>query len=251
MKKFGLVLCASFFAAVLLISGVLAAEPSVFVDTLEDNYPLVYDKSEWLRYEKNGDTGKTLYEKLSETGDFTTAEYVTYRMDESVTGFAVDCMHVNGLGDATTDISVFVSKDNADWVEVKTSVSPQTYDEELYVNEDMAYWRLSTVTNAEPIESGYTYIKVQINPFSVQGSVVWNTVMDTITIEYGDPAPEPSQAPAEETQPPEPSQAPAENEAPTEPAEKTTGFPVVVVGVVAAAAAVGVGAVLLSRKKKG
>lgn len=253
MKKSGFVMCI-FILAALLIPGAQAAEPSVFVDTLEDDYPLVYDKSEWMRYEKNADTGSTFYEKLSETGDFTTAEYVTYRMEESVIGFAVDCMHVNGLGDAKTDVSVFVSRDNVDWAEVKTSVSPQTYDEELYVNEDMAYWRLSTVTNAGPIEPGYTYLKVQINPFSVKGSVVWNTVLDTITIEYGEIPPEPVQEePAEEVRTPEPAQEPAENKDAADPAEELPdkGFPAVAVGVAAVAAAAGGGAVFLAMRKKG
>lgn len=255
MKKIGSVLCIPLLAALLLL-GVRAAEPSVFVDTLEDNYPLVYDKSEWMRYEKNADTGKTLYEKLSETGDYTTAEYVTYLMDDSVIGFSVDCMHVNGLGDGRSDISVFVSKDNVEWVEVKTEVSAQTYDEDLYVNEDMAYWRLSTVSNAGPIEPGYPYLKVQINPFTVKDSVVWNTVLDTVTIEYGEapaepseePSQEPSQEPAESAQPPEPSQEPTEDNGGEE--TKARGIPSGAIAFIAAVV-VGGGAVILSKRKKG
>ena len=94
-------------------------------------------------------------------------------------------MHCSVLGDVNTDISVFVSKDNAEWVEVETAATEQTFDDDIYISQDTAYWFLSTVYNVEPIEPGYTYIKIQINPFTVQGSVPWNTVMDTVRIEYG------------------------------------------------------------------
>ena len=188
MKKMLSMLC-------LLLAIVLAAMPlyaaainegnKLFVDPLEDEFPLAYDKSDMLRYELNPDTGNTLYVKVDENRSPSTTEYIVYKMEDSIVNVEIDCMHCAGLGDGNTDISVFVSKDNVEWVEVETVATEQTFDDEIYISQDTAYWFLSTVYNVEPIEPGYTYIKIQINPFTVQGSVPWNTVMDTIRIEYG------------------------------------------------------------------
>ena len=196
----------SLFCLLLVI--VLAATPlrvsainegnKQFVDPIEDGSTLYFEKSDLLSYELNIDTGNTLYVKVDENRSPSTTEYIVYKLDDSIVNIEIDCMHCAGLGDGNTDISVFVSKDNADWVEVETVATPQTFDDDIYLDQDHAYWFLSTVYNAEPIEPGYTYIKIQINPFTVQGSVPWNTVMDTIRIEYG---PNTGEASAPETDP--------------------------------------------------
>ena len=189
----------------------------LFVDPIEDNSTLYYEKSDLLRYELNIDTGNTLYVKVDENRSPSTTEYIVYKMKDSIVNVEIDCMHCAGLGDGNTDISVFVSKDNVEWVEVETAATEQTFDDEIYISQDTAYWFLSTVYNVEPIEPGYTYIKIQINPFTVKGSVPWNTVMDTIRIEYGPnsgtnpPATEP---PATE---PKPTNPPATEPKPTNP----------------------------------
>ena len=69
MKKMMSMLC-------LLLVIVLAAMPlyasainegnKLFVDPLEDEFPLAYEKSDLLRYELNIDTGNTLYVKVDE-----------------------------------------------------------------------------------------------------------------------------------------------------------------------------------------
>ena len=156
-----------------------------FVDPIEDESTLYFEKSDLLRYELNIDTGNTLYVKVDENRSPSTTEYIVYKLEDSIVNIEIDCMHCAGLGDGNTDISVFVSKDNAEWVEVETAATEQTFDDDIYISQDTAYWFLSTVYNVEPIEPGYTYIKIQINPFTVQGSVPWNTVMDTVRIEYG------------------------------------------------------------------
>ena len=188
MKKMMSMLC-------LLLVMVLAAMPlntsaindgnKLFLDPIEDNSTLYYEKSDMLRYELNIDVGNTLYVKADDDRRPSTTEYIVYKMPDSIVNVQIDCMHAAGLGDGNTDISVFVSKDNTEWVEVETAATEQTFDDEIYVSQDTAYWFLSTVYNVEPIEPGYTYVKIQINPFTVQGSVPWNTVMDTIRIEYG------------------------------------------------------------------
>ena len=163
LKLLTLAICIiSVFAVPCLIAN---AETGEFTDTLEDNYPLCYEKSDKMRYEKNKDTGETFYEKYSENGDVGGTEYVVYKMDDDIISFKIDCMHVNGLGDADTDISVFVSENNRDWQPVKIKTTPQTFDEELYINEEMAYWMMSTVTNRDKIEPGFKFIKIQIKMF--------------------------------------------------------------------------------------
>lgn len=177
-------------ATLLLLSAALllfpaAAESKTFVDTLEDNYPLVYEKSDKMRFELNKDLDKTLYEKWVETGASpSTEEYVIYKLDGDITGFAIDCLHVNGLGDASTDIGVALSKDGKSWTPAKVKVSDQTFDDEIYINEETAYWMMSTVSNDGTCPAGNTYIKVTILPFTKKDSVPWNTVLDTISVTY-------------------------------------------------------------------
>ena len=238
MKKMMSILC-------MLLVIVLVAMPlctsavnegnKLFVDPIEDNSTLYYEKSDMLRYELNIDTGNTLYVKVDEDRSPSTTEYIVYKMKDSIVNVEIDCMHCAGLGDGNTDISVFVSKDNVEWVEVETAATEQTFDDDIYISQDTAYWFLSTVYNVEPIEPGYTFIKIQINPFTVKGSVPWNTVMDTIRIEYGpnsgnpdvgptEPPTQPTEPPTQPTEPPtQPTEPPTEpTEPPTEPTEPPT-----------------------------
>jgi hypothetical protein len=188
MKKMMSMLC-------LLLALVLVAMPlhasaindgnKLFLDPIEDGTDRYFERSDLLCYELNIDTGNTLYVKVDEDRSPSTTEYIVYKLDDSIVNVEIDCMHCAGLGNGNTDISVFVSKDNVEWVEVETAATEQTFDDEIYISQDTAYWFLSTVYNVEPIEPGYTYIKIQINPFTVKGSVPWNTVIDTIRIEYG------------------------------------------------------------------
>ena len=262
MKKMMMMLC-------LLLVIVLAAAPlhasaindgnRLFLDPIEDESSRYFEKSDLLRYELNIDTGNTLYVKVDDNRSPSTTEYIVYKLDDSIVNIEIDCMHCAGLGDGNTDISVFVSKDNAEWVEVETAATPQTFDDDIYLNQDTAYWFLSTVYNVEPIEPGYTYIKIQINPFTVQGSVPWNTVMDTIRIEYG---PNTGEASAPETDPDapvvtmpaetEPTQAPTQ--APTQPQSgnndaDATVDPMLWIGIGAGLVIV-VAVVLVLKKKK-
>ena len=46
-----------------------SAAEATFVDTLEDNYPLVYEISEWMRYQKNTDLGLNTYLKCKPEGE--------------------------------------------------------------------------------------------------------------------------------------------------------------------------------------
>ena len=231
-----------------------------FVDPIEDGSTRYFEKSDLLSYELNIDTGNTLYVKVDENRSPSTTEYIVYKLDDSIVNIEIDCMHCAGLGDGNTDISVFVSKDNAEWVKVETVATPQTFDDDIYLDQDHAYWFLSTVYNVEPIEPGYTYVKIQINAFDVKGSVPWNTVMDTIRIEYG---PNTGVASAPEVDPSapvviitEPATKPTEapTQAPTQPPVQTTGEDtpntMVWVGVAAAVVvAAGAGVVILKKKK--
>ena len=263
MKKMMSILC-------MLLVIVLVAMPlctsavnegnKLFVDPIEDNSTLYYEKSDLLRYELNIDTGNTLYVKVDENRSPKTTEYIVYKMEDSIVNIEIDCMHCAGLGDGNTDISVFVSKDNVEWVEVETAATEQTFDDDIYISQDTAYWFLSTVYNVEPIEPGYTYIKIQINPFTVQGSVPWNTVMDTIRIEYGpntgeastpdvDPDAPVVTLPAE-TQPTQaPTQAPTQSQTGSNDADAAPDF-LLWVGIGAGVVIVAAVVILVVKKKK-
>ena len=267
MKKMMSMLC-------LLLVIVLAAMPlyalavnegnKLFVDPIEADSTRYYEISDSLAYELNIDTGNTLYVKVDENRSPNTVEYIVYKMDDSIVNVEIDCMHCAGLGDGNTDISVFVSEDGAEWVAVETAATAQTFDDDIYISQDTAYWFLSTVYNVEPIEPGYTFIKIQINAFTVQGSVPWNTVMDTIRIEYGpntgsasapeaDPdapvvtmptEPQPTEPQPTETQP---TQAPTQST--TDPATSSSVSVLgIAIGAVVVIAAVAV--VLVIKKKK-
>ena len=233
MKKLISILCVLMvvaLAAMPLCASAIYEGNKLFVDPIEDNSTLYYEKSDLLRYELNIDTGNTLYVKVDENRSPSTTEYIVYKMKDSIVNVEIDCMHCAGLGDGNTDISVFVSKDNVEWVEVETAATEQTFDDDIYISQDTAYWFLSTVYNVEPIEPGYTYIKIQINPFTVKGSVPWNTVMDTIRIEYGPnsgsntPTVDPTEPPTQPTEPPtQPTEPPTQpTEPPTQPTEPPT-----------------------------
>ena len=231
MKKMMLALCLLLvitLAVTPLFTSAVNEGNKLFVDPIEDNSTLYYEKSDLLRYELNIDTGNTLYVKVDENRSPSTTEYIVYKMKDSVVNVEIDCMHCAGLGNGNTDISVFVSKDAVEWVEVETAATEQTFDDDIYISQDTAYWFLSTVYNVEPIEQGYTFIKIQINPFTVKGSVPWNTVIDTIRIEYGpnsgatdvDPT-EPTTQPTDPTtQPTEPTTQPTDPT--TQPTDPTT-----------------------------
>ena len=263
MKKMMSILCALLvimLAALPLCASAINDGNRLFLDPIEPESTLYYEISANLAYELNIDTGNTLYVKVDEGRSPSTVEYIVYQMPDSIVNVEIDCMHCAGLGDGNTDISVFVSKDAAEWVEVETAATPQTFDDDIYISQDTAYWFLSTVYNVEPIEQGYTFIKIQINAFTVQGSVPWNTVMDTIRIEYG---PNTGVASAPEVDPSapvviitEPATKPTEapTQAPTQPPVQTTGEDtpntMVWVGVAAAVVvAAGAGVVILKKKK--
>ena len=126
MKKVLSMLC-------LLLVIVLAAMPQntaaindgnkLFLDPIEDGTDRYFEKSDLLRYELNIDTGNTLYVKVDDNRNPKTTEYIVYKMTDSIVNVEIDCMHCAGLGDGNTDISVFVSKDNVEWVEVETAAS--------------------------------------------------------------------------------------------------------------------------------
>ena len=173
-----------------------SAAEATFVDTLEDNYPLVYEISEWMRYQKNIELGVNTYLKCKPEGpgyeEYEThpekaplrEEYVVYKMDGDITGYTIDCIHANGLGNGETDVSVYLSTDAVNWVEADSAYSEPTYHDEIYINLEKAYWLNSTVSNASKCPAGYSYIKFTLNPFTVKDSCMWNTALTGVQITY-------------------------------------------------------------------
>lgn len=179
MKKFigGLVTLILLFST--MAFSAMAAD-TIFEDTLEDNYPLVYKKSDKIVYQYNNDMETSFYLKVDTVK---TEEYLIYKLNGDITGFSIDTFHVNGL-DSPADISVHLSKDEKSWVKAETKALDMYFNEDFYINYDMAYWLQSTVSNKSAIAGGYRYIKITLNPYTVDGSVAWNTALDTVKVTY-------------------------------------------------------------------
>lgn len=171
------------FIIILSLSIITVSAKTVkFTDTVEDGFPKAHSWSEKMCYQYNEDLECSTLVKQSDTGSPSTTEYIVYRMDSDITGFSLDCMHVNGLGDGITDIKVFVSADCATWNEVAVKATEQVFDDEIYIDYDHAYWVSSTVSNKVDVPQGCQFIKIQIQPFTVPESCTWNTVIDTVNI---------------------------------------------------------------------
>lgn len=173
---------------IIIVIGVLfsamsaSAATETFVDEVEDGFPKAHSWSERMCFQYNEDLECTTLVKQSDTGSPSTDEYIIYRMDSDITGFSLDCMHVNGLGDGLTDLKVSVSADCAQWTEVSLNATEQAFDDEIYIDFDHAYWLSSTVSNKSAVPAGCQFIKIEILPFTVPESCTWNTVIDTVTI---------------------------------------------------------------------
>lgn len=180
MKKLFPMLITLIIAVSAFCITVSAAE--TFTDTVEDGFPKAHSWSDHMCFQYNDDMECTILVKQSDTGSPSTKEHIIYKTDSEITGFSLDCMHVNGLGNGTTDIKVFVSSDCANWSEVAVKATEQVFDDEIYIDFDHAYWLRSTVSNKDSVLSGCTYIKIEIEPFTVPESCTWNTVIDTVNI---------------------------------------------------------------------
>lgn len=180
MKKVSFIFLFAAFFLILLSLSVLA--DTQFVDPIEDGFPKAYAHSDHMYYQYNDDMECSILVKQSDTGSPSTAEYIVYKLDSEITGFLLDCMHVNGLGNGETDIKVYLSADNTKWTEVPVKATKQFFDEDVYIDFDHAYWLNSTVSNKTAVPAGNTFIKIEIQPFTVPESCTWNTVIDTVTI---------------------------------------------------------------------
>lgn len=197
MKKTVVFLLASLLAFCAPLSAMAASE--TFVDPVEDGFPKAHSHSPKMYYQKNEDMDCTILVKQDDNGSPSTKEHIVYKMKADITGFALDCMHVNGLGNGETDIKVYVSPDDKAWKEIPVKASEQTFNDEIYIDEEHAYWKQSTVSNKGAVPAGNRFIKIEIQPFTVKGSCTWNTVIDTVKITMNKkdnkPAPEPTKKP--------------------------------------------------------
>lgn len=180
MKKTVVFLLTALLAFCAPLSAMAASE--TFVDPIEDGLPKAYSYSEKMYFQKNDDLDCTILVKQDDNGSPTTKEHIVYKMKADITGFALDCMHVNGLGNGETDIKVYVSPDDKAWKEIPVKASEQTFNDEIYIDDEHAYWKQSTVFNKGVIPAGNRFIKIEIQPFTVKDSCTWNTVIDTIKI---------------------------------------------------------------------
>lgn len=207
MKKvISLLLAVCLLLATGLSLNVLAAETKTFTDTMEDNYPLVYDKSDILRFENNADLELTFYLKWGETATSSVKEevYAIWKVDGDISAFTLDVKLVNGLGDPN-EITVEVSSDCENWQKVEFTYPEPTFDDDIYFNYDMAYWLMTTLSNKNSIPSGCSYIKVTLEPYANKDSANWNIALDTLNVDYitGGGKEEPSKTPEVSSKAPE------------------------------------------------
>ncbi len=113
MKKYICILFVIIIAAFSISIGVLADQ--TFEDTIEDGLPKAFSYSDHMYFQYNEDLECTTLVKQSDTGAVSTTEYIVYKLDNDVTSFSLDCMHVNGLGNGLTDIKVYISSDTQNW----------------------------------------------------------------------------------------------------------------------------------------
>ena len=203
MKKwFALILSVVLLAA--LMVPVSAAQTGVFVDEVAVNAdgsfaaPEIVEFSEYMRYESNPELEVTHLVKAAHKEDVDNqlsyqaksnhAEYIVYKMNESIGGFELFLNCTAGLGDPMQDVSVYISKTGEanSWIEIKKQATELYYNDDIYINFDKAYWHHSTVMNKEKIPKGYTYLKVQLNACNEKDDVPWNVAIDAIKIVLGE-----------------------------------------------------------------
>jgi len=201
MKKiWALVLAVALLVSVLCV-GAIPAQAAVtgeFVDEIVPEFavPEIVDFSAYgedlmnthrMACEQNPDLGATLLIKQAEPRDPGHTEYITYKMAKNIAGFEFQTVCCAGLGNPLEDITVFISKTGAEgsWATVKTQATRYTYDPDIYLGFDKAYWHQSTLMNAQKIPTGYKYLKIQFNPCTDEGDVPWNIAIDTVKIIMG------------------------------------------------------------------
>ena len=197
MKKYLSLLLAVALLATLCIPA-SAAQTGTFVDEIpadSANFkPEVIEfssvgedpaNSHKIAVENNPDIGETLLLKTAAPRDAKHTEYIVYKMNDNIGGFKLDVMCCAGLGNPKEDITVFISKDGSAWNEISTQATKYTYDEDIYINFDKAYWHKSTITNKKTIKAGYKYIKIQFNPCTESNDVPWNIAVDRVTVYLG------------------------------------------------------------------
>lgn len=140
-----------------------------------------------IAVENNPDLGATLLLKTAAPRSAKWEEYIVYKMAKNICGFKFDVMCCAGLGNPLEDITVYISKTGAagSWQEVSTQATKYTYDEDIDINFDKAYWHQSTLMNKKKISTGYKYIKIQFNGCTESIDVPWNVAIDKITIYMG------------------------------------------------------------------
>ena len=197
MKKYLSLILAVALLATLCIP-VSAAQTGTFVDEIpadSANFkPEVIEfssvgedpnNSHKIAVEANPDLGETLLLKTAAPRDAKHTEYIVYKMNDNIGGFKLDVVCCAGLGNPKEDITVFISKDGSAWNEVSTQATKYTYNEDIYINFDKAYWHQSTITNKKTIKAGYKYIKIQFNPCTESNDVPWNIAVDRVTVYLG------------------------------------------------------------------
>lgn len=190
----------------LLAAPAFAAVTDTFVDEIVDGFnfdetngPVIFFTTEGsvetgspghrMAFENNPDLEATLLLKQDNKRNPNHTEYIVYKMDKNICGFELDAVSCAGLGDVLEQISVFVSKTGkeSDWAQINTQATMYEYDEDIYLEWDMAYWFNTTIYNATKIPVGYKYLKIQFNACNDTGDVPWNVAIDTVKIHKGTP----------------------------------------------------------------
>ena len=157
---------------------------ALFEDPLND-FTKVHTSDAYagLQWENNADMKATMVSKQNNNADYS----LVYKLEGKVTEIQVDVHSITVYDKNYTPdhISIFVSADAENWVEVSASMSSE-------VNALTAYWTDDVLT--AKVDGEYNYVKVQLNQFgeaidengAPTPCVNWTTAIDNVRIWYAE-----------------------------------------------------------------
>lgn len=148
-------------------------DPSIYwehvIDPMDSAFELIEEKSDGWQKEYNKEVEKSLYSRNNNDQDVS----ITWKVDGYIRDFALDILSVNGGGNPTEELEIYVSKDGTTWEKLRWVMSEPIPDP------GTAYWNDITITNNKCIGGDYSYLKVVMKPFAFAG---WAVVLDNLHI---------------------------------------------------------------------
>ena len=127
------------------------------------------EKPAGWQWEPNKEVNKTLFSRNDNEKDVS----IVWKIDGYIRNFALDILSVNGGGNPTEELEIYVSKDGTTWEKLRWVMSEPVPDP------GTAYWNDITITNSKCIGGEYSYLKVVMKPFAF---AAWAVVLDNLHI---------------------------------------------------------------------